>query len=179
MFEVEFRPQRRSDARSERCSKLVLLWFTIIAIICIVFFFLSHILASVITVIVLLSMMWFTWYYFHSAPPETEPTEVHRATMEVLSPSDIAEIPSFSFQRNIGDDFKDFNGSNGGVGWLQCAVCIATVKEGEMVRRLPVCKHVFHLMCIDTWLGSHSTCPMCRADVKTGEVSSEPPVPPV
>lgn len=104
---------------------------------------------------------------------------MHRAAQEGLSPSDIAQIPSFSFQRNNGDDLKDDNGSNGGVGWLQCAVCIATVKEGEMVRQLPMCKHVFHLMCIDKWLELHSTCPMCRADVKSGELSSEQPAPPV
>jgi len=27
---------------------------------------------------------------------------------------------------------------------------------------LPQCGHGFHVSCIDTWLGSHSSCPSCR-----------------
>lgn len=95
MFEVEFRPRRPSGARSERFSKLLLIWFTIIAIIAVLFLFLSQVWASVITVVILISTIWFTWYYFHSAPPETEPVEVHHAVEDGLSLSDIAEIPSF------------------------------------------------------------------------------------
>ncbi|KAJ4781993.1 RING/U-box superfamily protein [Rhynchospora pubera] len=177
MFEVHFRPRRPSDARSERCSKLFLIWSTVIAAIVVLCLFTSRVWAAVGTVLILLFMIGFTWYYFHSAPPEAEPVEESHPAENGLSPSDIAEIPSFAYQRNSRNDL---NGSDEGVGWLQCAVCIATVKEGEMVRQLPMCKHVFHVKyCIDKWLGSHSTCPMCRADVKTGELSSEQPAPPV
>lgn len=28
---------------------------------------------------------------------------------------------------------------------------------------LPQCGHGFHVACVDTWLGSHSSCPSCRA----------------
>jgi hypothetical protein len=27
-----------------------------------------------------------------------------------------------------------------------------------------VCKHRFCSMCIETWLSSHKTCPVCKAD---------------
>jgi len=46
-----------------------------------------------------------------------------------------------------------------------CSVCLEEVRGGEMVRSLPGCRHVFHVGCIDPWLHSHATCPLCRSDL--------------
>ncbi|KAL0366508.1 UNVERIFIED_CONTAM: RING-H2 finger protein ATL80 [Sesamum radiatum] len=43
-----------------------------------------------------------------------------------------------------------------------CAICLADFATGEEIRVLPQCGHGFHVVCIDTWLGSHSSCPSCR-----------------
>ncbi|KAL9671643.1 hypothetical protein QQ045_009213 [Rhodiola kirilowii] len=48
---------------------------------------------------------------------------------------------------------------------LECAVCLAEVVEGEKARMLPNCSHGFHVGCIDMWLQSHSTCPLCRSPI--------------
>ncbi|XP_057962587.1 RING-H2 finger protein ATL8-like [Malania oleifera] len=45
---------------------------------------------------------------------------------------------------------------------LDCAVCLAEFAVGDQIRVLPLCGHGFHVGCIDTWLGSHSSCPSCR-----------------
>ncbi|KAK6120750.1 hypothetical protein DH2020_045506 [Rehmannia glutinosa] len=47
----------------------------------------------------------------------------------------------------------------------ECAVCLSEFQENESLRLLPKCSHAFHLPCIDTWLKSHSNCPLCRANV--------------
>ncbi|TQE06127.1 hypothetical protein C1H46_008192 [Malus baccata] len=44
----------------------------------------------------------------------------------------------------------------------ECAICLGEFAEGHEIRVLPQCGHVFHVECIDTWLGSHSSCPSCR-----------------
>ncbi|KAK1425000.1 hypothetical protein QVD17_20342 [Tagetes erecta] len=49
-----------------------------------------------------------------------------------------------------------------------CAVCLSEFQDGESVRLLPKCGHAFHLPCIDTWLRSHSNCPLCRSHVLPG-----------
>uniref|UniRef100_A0A1A9W0L8 RING-type domain-containing protein n=1 Tax=Glossina brevipalpis TaxID=37001 RepID=A0A1A9W0L8_9MUSC len=47
---------------------------------------------------------------------------------------------------------------------LSCAICIDDLLSKEIIRTLQ-CNHRFHVKCIDKWLQSHSTCPMCRAHV--------------
>ncbi|KAH7852563.1 hypothetical protein Vadar_026396 [Vaccinium darrowii] len=52
-----------------------------------------------------------------------------------------------------------------GKGALTCAVCVSEFEDNERLRLLPKCDHVFHPECIDPWLASHSTCPICRANL--------------
>jgi hypothetical protein len=47
-----------------------------------------------------------------------------------------------------------------------CAVCQDTITEGDAIRRINVCSHVFHVQCIDTWLQRNVRCPVCRHDVR-------------
>ncbi|KAJ0405550.1 hypothetical protein P43SY_009599 [Pythium insidiosum] len=42
-----------------------------------------------------------------------------------------------------------------------CPICLVEFEEDEDVRNLP-CKHLFHVACIDEWLGRNTTCPMCK-----------------
>ncbi|KAG4913945.1 hypothetical protein AAZX31_19G222500 [Glycine max] len=48
---------------------------------------------------------------------------------------------------------------------LECAVCLCEFEDTETLRLIPKCDHVFHPECIDEWLGSHTTCPVCRANL--------------
>ncbi|XP_039134613.1 RING-H2 finger protein ATL73-like [Dioscorea cayenensis subsp. rotundata] len=52
--------------------------------------------------------------------------------------------------------------------WLSqndCPVCLGELEEGEPIKVLPDCHHIFHVLCIDTWLAFHSTCPFCRCEI--------------
>ena len=70
-----------------------------------------------------------------------------------------------SSQRNLtvelvpAHKFENIGGLAGG-----CAVCLCDFEEGEEVCTLPECTHSFHVPCIDMWLSSHTTCPICRTD---------------
>ncbi|KAB5564231.1 hypothetical protein DKX38_004285 [Salix brachista] len=46
-----------------------------------------------------------------------------------------------------------------------CSVCLSEFEEDESIRLLPKCSHAFHVPCIDTWLRSHSNCPLCRSNI--------------
>ena len=63
-------------------------------------------------------------------------------------------LPMFTFHHNPSN--KDM---------LYCVVCLYEVMDGERFRKLPKCNHCFHVDCIDLWLQSNSTCPLCRNQV--------------
>lgn len=44
----------------------------------------------------------------------------------------------------------------------ECAICLSEFAAGDEILVLPQCSHTFHVACIETWLGSHSSCPSCR-----------------
>ncbi|KAL3624564.1 hypothetical protein CASFOL_031232 [Castilleja foliolosa] len=62
-------------------------------------------------------------------------------------------------------DVRVYKKGDGLIEGTECAVCLNEFKENESLRLLPKCRHAFHLPCIDTWLRSQSSCPLCRAGV--------------
>lgn len=52
-----------------------------------------------------------------------------------------------------------------GTSILECAVCLNEFEDRQTLRWIPKCSHVFHPDCIDKWLHSHVTCPVCRANL--------------
>ncbi|XP_047067326.1 E3 ubiquitin-protein ligase EL5-like [Lolium rigidum] len=59
---------------------------------------------------------------------------------------------------------------------MHCAVCITELAAGEAARVLPRCGHGFHVACVDMWLKSHSTCPLCRRPAVDAPPMPPPPV---
>ena len=51
-----------------------------------------------------------------------------------------------------------------------CVICMETFKNGENVRQIPSCRHIFHPDCIMKWLEAPQSletqkCPMCNAEI--------------
>ncbi|XWS42814.1 hypothetical protein CRYUN_Cryun16bG0046400 [Craigia yunnanensis] len=59
----------------------------------------------------------------------------------------------------------NYKKGDGFVEETDCSVCLSEFQEDESLRLLPKCNHAFHVPCIDTWLKSHSSCPLCRANI--------------
>jgi len=45
-----------------------------------------------------------------------------------------------------------------------CPICLEDYEEGDKLRYLQ-CKHHFHLECVDKWLLSNKSCPVCKRNV--------------
>lgn len=73
--------------------------------------------------------------------------------------------PSLSgIDKKVIDSFPVFTFSSlkGAKQGLECVVCLSKFEESENFRLLPICRHAFHMNCIDKWLESNSSCPLCR-----------------
>ncbi|KAK3030188.1 hypothetical protein RJ639_039665 [Escallonia herrerae] len=80
-----------------------------------------------------------------------------------LQPSVISSITVIKYKK--GD---------GLIEGTDCSVCLSEFQEDETLRLLPKCSHAFHIPCIDTWLRSHTNCPLCRAGIVSNTVNATP-----
>ncbi|XP_021771794.1 E3 ubiquitin-protein ligase ATL31-like [Chenopodium quinoa] len=42
--------------------------------------------------------------------------------------------------------------------------------DKDVLRLIPKCDHVFHAECVDDWLVSHATCPVCRFNLTNADL---------
>jgi hypothetical protein len=43
-----------------------------------------------------------------------------------------------------------------------CSICFEDLRENQIKKTLSRCKHMFHNRCINKWLRTNMTCPICR-----------------
>ncbi|KAJ6310254.1 hypothetical protein OIU76_015062 [Salix suchowensis] len=62
--------------------------------------------------------------------------------------------------------FMTTNVANDVIVETECSICLSLFEDEEKVKVLAVCNHVYHSECIDMWLSSQSSCPVCRASLR-------------
>ncbi|PIK58590.1 putative RING finger protein 44 isoform X4 [Apostichopus japonicus] len=71
-----------------------------------------------------------------------------------LSKSVIDQLPSYRYNPDTHQSIND---------QTCCVVCMSDFEIKQLLRVLP-CSHEFHARCVDKWLKTNRTCPICRAD---------------
>ncbi|KAL6572704.1 hypothetical protein OROMI_013662 [Orobanche minor] len=72
--------------------------------------------------------------------------------------------PSYYYYHLSVEELQDITclhhqvGSNRSI----CAICLEILRQAEVCRVFPDCRHEFHARCIDPWLSKKLTCPTCR-----------------
>ncbi|TKY68222.1 RING-H2 finger protein ATL58 [Spatholobus suberectus] len=51
-------------------------------------------------------------------------------------------------------------------------VCLLDYQPEDRLQQIPACGHTFHMSCIDLWLATHTTYPLCRFSLLTTTKSS-------
>lgn len=79
-----------------------------------------------------------------------------------LSKLEIEQMTSYRFNSEVERTDMD---------QTMCVVCLLDFESRQLLRVLR-CSHEFHAKCIDKWLKTNRTCPVCRADAAHTEASS-------
>ncbi|KAJ6684571.1 RING-H2 FINGER PROTEIN ATL61-RELATED-RELATED [Salix purpurea] len=112
---------------------------------------LAALLCALICVLGLIAVARCAWLRRFSSrnptPPAPPPPPVSN---KGLKKKVLRSLPKQTFSEDFAGKFSD------------CAICLTEFSAGDEIRVLPQCGHGFHVSCIDTWLGSHSSCPSCR-----------------
>uniref|UniRef100_A0A8D8A7M5 E3 ubiquitin-protein ligase RNF38 n=1 Tax=Culex pipiens TaxID=7175 RepID=A0A8D8A7M5_CULPI len=104
--------------------------------------------------------------------PDSNETENYEALLSLaerlgeakprgLARPEIDQLPSYKFnaETHTGDQ-------------TSCVVCMCDFEARQVLRVLP-CSHEFHAKCVDKWLRSNRTCPICRGNASEYFESSE------
>ena len=99
--------------------------------------------------------------FCHVAVPDFSDFDNHQQNLHGL---DRERLRSSGIDKRVMESlpFFRFSSLKGSKEGLECAVCLSKFEEIEVLRLLPNCRHAFHINCIDQWLESHSSCPLCR-----------------
>ncbi|KAL9231787.1 hypothetical protein vseg_006962 [Gypsophila vaccaria] len=89
----------------------------------------------------------------HLDTSSTEPTIPVSLPPPGLDKTILQLLPTTKYVPGSGDHDKELS---------DCAICLSDFADGDVMRILPHCSHVFHVPCIDKWLESNSSCPSCR-----------------
>ncbi|CAO2825697.1 unnamed protein product [Amaranthus hypochondriacus] len=119
--------------------------------------FYLFILFSIILLVTLL-LLYARWYFrfrhvHHAHYPHVPHAPSSRAVVcRGLDPVAIKSMPIILHQRStVGREDE-----------MECCICLGVFEEGDKVKVLPKCDHRFHSDCVDRWLSTQSSCPLCR-----------------
>ncbi|KAL0370131.1 UNVERIFIED_CONTAM: RING-H2 finger protein ATL57 [Sesamum angustifolium] len=120
-----------------------------------------------LTILVLLTALFFMGFFsvyirrFTAAEDQSSPSPTAASRSRPpppnrkgggLDPSAVSSLPLVAYGRAAKHPMID-----------DCPICLSEFQETETVKLIPYCGHVFHPTCVDTWLSSHVTCPLCRS----------------
>ncbi|XP_055822997.1 RING-H2 finger protein ATL13-like [Solanum dulcamara] len=133
----------------------------------------NNVSPSILLVIIILAIIFFISGLLHLLvrfllrPPNRDPDDFDNVTALQGQLQQLFHLHDAGVDQSFIDTLPVFNYKSiiGVKDPFDCAVCLCEFEPDDKLRLLPKCSHAFHMECIDTWLLSHSTCPLCRASL--------------
>ena len=119
--------------------------------------FYLFILFSIILFIVLL-LLYARWYFrFRNVRAADSSHDLHAPEeCKGLDPTAIKAMPIILHQESAVEREDQ----------MECCICLGVFEDGDKVKVLAQCQHRFHSDCVDRWLLTQSSCPLCRVSLR-------------
>ncbi|XP_057980107.1 RING-H2 finger protein ATL66-like [Malania oleifera] len=119
---------------------------------------LFFIFVTVILVFVLLYIYVQLRYCFCPPPPSAEEPSVHS-----LDAAAIDSLPVTVYRSTAPQAGET----------AECSICLSAYQDGDRVKVLPECGHSFHRQCVDRWLMTQASCPLCRSSLRADHARAD------
>jgi hypothetical protein len=107
-----------------------------------------------------------TYQHLMISEAEASVSITHPVNPQEPPPLAAAEIVSTSSTSTTSSTSSNSTSENKVAAAATCAICLSSYNEGDVLKILPNCHHIFHIDCISQWLTEHSNlCPLCRLPV--------------
>ncbi|KAJ7525960.1 hypothetical protein O6H91_17G076000 [Diphasiastrum complanatum] len=97
----------------------------------------------------------------HSNSPESNLPQ-QQAVENRIAPRQLGGLSKDFIQKLPLKKYSILRASRESKRFRDCPVCLIEFRDDDNIRILPKCGHGFHQDCIESWLSSHSSCPLCR-----------------
>ncbi|KAK0591808.1 hypothetical protein LWI29_008530 [Acer saccharum] len=88
-----------------------------------------------------------------------------------LDPTTIDTLP-VTLYRSLPPNLTAATEKKSGGEGNECCICLGDFEDGDKVKILPGCQHSYHCECVDKWLMTRSSCPLCRNSLRIDSVVS-------
>ncbi|XP_018730918.2 NEP1-interacting protein 1 [Eucalyptus grandis] len=98
-------------------------------------------------------------------PSRLEQTPAHPENTINEIMVDHAKESKHSFDRIRSIDITEDHLMDSSGNINSCSICLQDFECEDVAWRLPNCCHLFHLHCIDKWISTQRSCPLCRSPI--------------
>ncbi|XP_052186429.1 RING-H2 finger protein ATL66-like [Diospyros lotus] len=113
-------------------------------------------LIVLLAVVLLITLLFiYTRWVFRSRSVHAPPS--HAAQPQGLDRSAIERFPVVLHQSSVAKTVDE----------SECSICLGVFEDGDKVMVLPRCRHCYHSECVDKWLTSQPSCPLCRSSLRS------------
>ncbi|XP_044462476.1 RING-H2 finger protein ATL66-like [Mangifera indica] len=124
---------------------------------------------SAVVLLVALFLLYSRWLCRLIQPSLANAPDAPPSLSQGLDPTTINALPIIMHRLKSTPDVNTVGDEEN-----ECCICLGEFEDGDKLKILPKCRHFYHGECVDRWLSTQSSCPLCRNSLRVDSVVPSP-----